>query len=242
VKALKIFALGFLGLAIVLAWRIYEPYVAALCALAVVAIVGIGFVIRPRKEVFYVPTTLTVDDDGDFAVEHDYIAVRVEITRLWLLFIPTFAALAFLIVTAAKGIPNGVLWEFNPFHSYSSLFIIVRYPLAAVVAILYMWLTERWVVKDADACSVRWLSGWTGAVSYSFVDHFGEYYGGNGVGLGLVRDPDLATIVLYRPTKPDTNKIVMCCLFHRLVVIGRGITDLDEATVAGRLSPVQTTS
>jgi hypothetical protein len=37
------------------------------------------------------------DADLAVAIEHDQIVVRVELSRLWLLFIPTFAAVAFLL-------------------------------------------------------------------------------------------------------------------------------------------------
>jgi hypothetical protein len=63
-------------------------------------------------------------------------------------------------------------------------------------------------------------------------DRFDEYYGGEAFPFALVRSPNLASIVLYRPAKPELNKIAMGCLFHRPVIVGRGLTDLDEATVS----------
>jgi hypothetical protein len=71
----------------------------------------------------------------------------------------------------------------------------------------------------------------TGTLLYSFKDRLGEYYGGEGFPFALVRSPKLARIVFYRAAKPQVNKIAMGCLFHRLVVVGCGITHLDEATV-----------
>jgi hypothetical protein len=31
----------------------------------------------------------------------------------------------------------------------------------------------------------------------------------------------------------------MCCLFHRLVILGTGVTDLDEATVAAKVAEAE---
>jgi hypothetical protein len=42
----------------------------------------------------------------------------------------------------------------------------------------------------------------------------------------------LARIVFYRTSRPQLNKIATACLFHRPVIVGRGLTDLDAATVA----------
>jgi len=77
---------------------------------------------------------------------------------------------------------------------------------------------------------------------YSFQDRFGEYYGGEGFPFALVRSPKLARIVFYRASKPQLNKIASGCLFHRLVIVGRGITDLDEATVVAHSGEAQPAS
>ena len=75
-----------------------------------VVIVVVGFLLRPRQEMSYLRTTLVVSEpDYPLCVEHDRVAVRVEIARLWLLFVPTFTAIAFLIVTSAKG----TTWNFT---------------------------------------------------------------------------------------------------------------------------------
>src|SRR5579863_742050 len=47
----------------------------------------------------------------------------------------------------------------------------------------------------------------------------------------LVPPSELSRIVFYNPQDPDTNKIAMAFLFHRLVVLGRGVTDLNVQTV-----------
>ena len=59
---------------------------------------------------FYVRTTVRLcDADGNLALEHDYLAVKVELARLWLLFLPTFLAVGFLVVSSA----GGILWKFS---------------------------------------------------------------------------------------------------------------------------------
>jgi hypothetical protein len=49
------------------------------------------------------------DPDHSLSWEHDRLAVKVELARLWLLFLPTFLALAFLVVAAA----HGAVWKFS---------------------------------------------------------------------------------------------------------------------------------
>jgi hypothetical protein len=71
-----------------------------------------------------------------------------------------------------------------------------------------------------------------GGLMFSFKDRLGEYYGGEGFPFALVRSSKLARIVFYRASNPQLNKIAMACLFHRPVIVGRGVTDLDGATVA----------
>jgi hypothetical protein len=39
-------------------------------------------------------------------------------------------------------------------------------------------------------------------------------------------------MAFYRTGKPHLKKIAMCCLFHRLVIVGPCVTDLVKATVA----------
>jgi len=81
--------------------------------------------------------------------------------------------------------------------------------------------------SSADSVSIT-----AGCFLYSFRDRAGEYYGGEGFPFALVRSPKLARIVFYRVSKPQANKIAAGCLFHRPVIVRRGVTDLDEATLA----------
>jgi hypothetical protein len=120
-----------------------------------------------------------------------------------------------------------------------SCFLVLSNPPCVVIGLLSTWVSERWVLRDADACSADSVSHMAGRLLYSFRNRAGEYYGGEGFPLGLVRSRQLATIVLYNVSRPDFSKIAICCLFHRLVIVGRGLNDLDEATAASRSTTVQ---
>ncbi|HUD63091.1 MAG TPA: hypothetical protein VMQ17_00860 [Candidatus Sulfotelmatobacter sp.] len=140
-QAWQIFAVGVAVLVAALLLPSYEPMLAGLAALAMVTVVVTGFLFRPRKDVFYLRTTLIVSEpDYPISVEHDRIAVRVELARLWLLFLPTFGALAFLIVTFAKG----STWSFSLLDRFWELgsypiFLGIRVFLVVVVGLLSAW-------------------------------------------------------------------------------------------------------
>jgi hypothetical protein len=93
-----------------------------------------------------------------------------------------------------------------------------------------------------DACSADSVSSTAGLLLYSFKDRFGGYYGGEAFPFALVRSAKLARIVFYNVSNPQRNRIAMGCLFHRPVIVGRGLTDLDESTVATRSASVQPAS
>ena len=241
-KTWQIFVVGVAVLLAALLLPSYERMLTGLAALAMVFIVVLGFV-RPRKDTFYLRTTLVVSEpDYALAVEHDRIAVRVEVARLWLLFVPTFAAIAFLIVNSARA----TTWNFsllNHFWDASPYLILaIRLFIVLVVGLLSTWVSERWVLREAEACSADSVSMKTGTLLYSFKGRSGEYFGGEGFPFALVRSPKLARIVFYRASNPQLSKIAMACLFHRPVIIGRGITDLDAATVAAHSVQVQPAS
>ena len=233
-KAWQIFAVGVAVLVAALLLPSYEPMLAGLAALAMLVVVVMGFLFRPQKDVFYLQTTIVVSEpDYPLSVEHDRIAVRIEVARLWLLFLPTFGAMAFLITTFSRR----TTWSFSLLDQFWELrsypvFLGIRMFLLVVVGLLCAWVSERWVLRDADACSADSVTIMGGRLVYSFKDRFDEYYGGEAFPFPLVRSPNLASIVLYRPAKPELNKIAMGCLFHRPVIVGRGLTDLDEATVS----------
>jgi len=243
-KAWQIFAVGVAVLVAAALLPAFEPLLAGAAAIVVVAAVVLGFFFRPQRDTFYLRTTLVMSEpDCVLAVEHDQVAIRVELARLWLLFLPTFAAIAFLVVTSAKG----TTWDFSlldriwEMGSYPVI-LVVRLFLALYIGILSTWVSERWVLRDAEACSADSVSTKTGTLLYSFRDQSGGYYGGEGFPFALVRSPELARIVFYRSSKPEMSKIAMACLFHNFVIVGRGLTELDESTVAGRSVNVQRAS
>jgi hypothetical protein len=245
-KMWQIFALGISVVIAALLLPSYESVLAGLGALIIVAVVVVGFLARPRRETFYIRTTILISEpDYPLSVEHDRLAVRIELARLWLLFLPTFGALAFLLVTFARG----TTWAFSLWNSRIfdraleggpyPVVLFCRVLFFAVVGLLSTWVSERWVLRDADACSADTVSMLADRVLYGFKNRSGEYYGGEGFPFGLVRPRQLATVVLYNVSKPELNKIAMSCLFHRLVIVGRGVTDLDEATDATHSATVQ---
>jgi hypothetical protein len=88
----------------------YEGILETILALLLFVAVVLGFLLHPRSDVFYVRTAVPLKDaDGNQMLEHDLLAVKVELVRLWVLFIPTVMALAFLVISAA----DGVLWKFS---------------------------------------------------------------------------------------------------------------------------------
>lgn len=238
-KSWQIFLVGILAAVAFFALPAYESAVAGVAASAIVALIVLGFLLRPRKDVFYLRTTVRgADPDGFFVVEHDRLAVHMELTRLWLLFIPTFAALAFLVVTSV----HGTTWRMTLFGDFEFLYggtylivVFFRLLVAAVLGMVYAWLGERWVLRDATACSADSVQALETRILYSFRDSSGEYYGGEGFPMAGKLSYQLRTIVFYRIDKPHLNKIAMCCLFHRPVIIGRGVTDLDEQETAVHL-------
>jgi len=243
-KAWQIFAVGVGVLVAAALLPAYEGLLAGAAAVAVIAVVVFGFLLRPRRDTFYLRTTLVMSEP-DFAltVEHDRIAIRVELARLWFLFLPTLAAIAFLIVTSARG----TTWDFSVLDSIWKMgsypvILIVRLFLALYVGILSTWVSERWVRRDAEACSADSVSTKAGTLLYSFRDQSGGYYGGEGFPFALVRSPKLARIVFYRSSKPEMSKIAMALLFHNLVILGRGLTELDESTVTAHSANIQPAS
>jgi hypothetical protein len=72
-------------------------------------------------------------------------------------------------------------------------------------------------------------------------DH-GEYYGGDCLYFGLVRPHELATIVFHNVRTPELNKIAMGFLFHRLIILGRGVTELDKQTAVAQTVLAETRS
>jgi hypothetical protein len=226
------------GLAAVLLFTPLEAFLEGGVAIAIVVAAMVGFLMHPRREVYYVRTAvrLTVPD-GSQALERDFLAVKVELARLWLLFVPTFLAVAILVFLAAGGPAkfSYLNWLFSSRYAFVAV-PFCQYPPLLVLVLLAAWIDERRVMRDAEACAVRSFSirrapvGWIGRVSYLFMGEHGEYYGGDCLYLGLRHPRELATVVFHNARTPDLNKIAMGFLFHRLVVLGRGVTDLDKQT------------
>lgn len=246
--AVVIFVIG--SLAALLLFTPSEAYLESTIALGIVAATVVGFLMHPRREVFYVRTAVRLTDpDRNQTLERDLLAVRVELARLWLLFVPTFLAVALLMFFVAGGpIKFSYLnWIFSSRYAYL-VFIFCQYPPLLVLILLSAWIDERRVMRDAEACSARSFSvlnarsGQFGRVSYLFMGERGEYYGGSCFYFGLVRPKELATIVFHNVRKPELNKIAMGFLFHRFIVVGRGITDLDHQTVAAQKALAETVS
>ena len=239
-------------LAGVLLFTPYEAILEGVIAAVMVSAVVSGFLMHPRRDVFYVRTALPViSPDRNRFLEHDVLAVRVELVRLWLLFVPTVLAVASLAFFAAGG-PTQFSFLNSLFSSqYAPVAILIlQYPPLLVFLLTAAWVSERRVLRDADACSARSYSisrapaGRTGRVSYLFMGEHGEYYGGYCycLYLGLIRPQELATIVFHNVRKPELNKIAMGFLFHRLVVLGYGVADLDEQSEAAQTALAEAAS
>jgi len=230
----------------------YEAFLEGTIAAVMVTAVLAGFLMHPRRDVFCVRTALPVmDPDRNKFLEHDLLAVRVELVRLWLLFVPTVLAVASLVFLAAGGPTqfSFLNWLFSSRYAPIAILILQYLPLL-VLLLTAAWISERRILRDAEGCSARSYSisqaqvGRAGRVSYLFMGEHGEYYGGYCycLYLGLVQPPELGTIVFHNIQKPELNKIAMGFLFHRLVVLGRGVTDLDKQTAAAQTALAGTTS
>jgi len=214
-----------------------EPAVETLVAIAFVSAVAYGFTLHPRKDVFYVRTTTKQRDlDRNLSIEHNQLAVRVETSRLWLLFIPTAFAVAFLALTSA----SGSLWHFSLVESFLNseavgfAWALFRAPLYVIGLGLWIWITERRVLRDAECCSARSFRVNNGRVGFQFVTDKGSYGGGDDFYFGLAKPFEVATLVFYGRANIDLCKIGMSFLFHRIVVIGRGLTDFDGQTAVAQ--------
>jgi hypothetical protein len=142
----------------------YEAYLEGILAFGIVAAAALGFLMHPRREVFYVRTTVRlVDPDRNQTLEQDFLAVRAELTRLWLLFVPTFLAAAILVFFAAGGPTefSYLNWIFS--SRYSSILIgglaFCQYPPLLVLILLPAWIGERRVMRDAEASSAESKNG-----------------------------------------------------------------------------------
>jgi hypothetical protein len=239
-------------LAGVLLFTPYEAVLEGVIAFALLATVVAGFLMHPRRDVFYVRTGVPIVDlDRNEFLEQDFLAVRVELVRLWLLFVPTILAVASLVLFAAGTPEQSSFLNWVLSSRYAPVAVLVlQCPPSLVLLLTTAWVSERRVMRDAAACSAtsftvyRAQVGRTGRVSYAFRGENGEYYGGDCfcLYLGIEQPHELATIVFHNVRKPEVNRIAMAFLFHRFVVLGRGVTDLDKETVEAQRILAETTS
>ncbi|HLJ90990.1 MAG TPA: hypothetical protein VKZ53_29575 [Candidatus Angelobacter sp.] len=233
-KTWQIFAVGVVGLVLAFFFPAYQSKLAAAGAGFVIALIAFGCFLRPRREIYYVSTVAHFHDpDDEISIERGCVAVKVEQVRLWLLLVPAILAEAFLIGAFVRG----TVWRISLIDIYwqSPMFALaLRVGVMFTISILSTWMSERWVFRDANATMVKTISVHNGRVMYSFIDDQGEYYGGMDFRVGLPPPVELAWIVFYNIPKPHLNKIGLGLLFHRLVIVGHGATDLGEATVAAQ--------
>lgn len=163
--------------------------------------------------------------------------------------VPTFLAVAFLVFFAAGGPTkfSFLNWVFTSREAYLAFFV-GQYPPLLVFLLLWEWIAERRVMRDAEGCSARSFSirrvraGRFGRVSYLFMGEHGEYYGGECPYFELIHSRELASIVFHNVRTPELNRIAMGFLFHRLIVLGRGVTELDRQTAVAQAILAETAS
>jgi hypothetical protein len=227
----------------------YEALLEGVIALAIVMAAVVGFFLHPRREVYYVRTAVRlIEPDRRQVLERDFLAVRVELVRLWLLFVPTFLSVAVLLFFATSGPAkfSYLNWFFSTRYAGIAL-LFCQYPPLLVFMFLVAWIDERRVMRDAQACSATSFSlhpaqvGWVGRVSYAFFGEHGERHGGDCLYFGSAHSPELATIVFHNVRTPELNKIVMGFFFHRVIILGRGVTELDKQTAQAQTALAETT-
>ena len=170
---------------------------------------------HPRRDVFYVRTAQPVIDlDRNKFLEHDLLALRVELVRLWLLFVPTVLAVTSLVFFAAGGPMqfSFLNWLFSSPYAPMAIHVL-QYPPLLVLLLTAAWIDERRVLRDAEACSARSFSisraqvGRTRRVSYLFTGEHGEYYGGYSFCLYLgVQPRELASTLEGKHSRPTRNE------------------------------------
>jgi hypothetical protein len=177
------------------------------------------------------------DDEESLRISHDMLAVRVDLARLWILFVPTFVAVAFLTYSAAVG----RTWDFSLLEILSTIggaaYLLLRAAGFLALAVIAAWIAERSILRNADACSATPNMVDDSTLRYHFIDEAGDYYGGEGIPFFRVRPPELASMVFYNLSKPHLNRLTTSFVFHKFTVIAHGLTDLDDATVNTCLAP-----
>jgi hypothetical protein len=237
-KNWRILVFGVAGFSIFVFLPFHEHIFAAAAAILIIAGAVLGFLWQPASEIFYVQTVVFVEGSAHRALRRDRIAVKAELARLWLLFLPTIIAVGFLLIIFARGAGWwGIFWNVKPIQLFLenggvfAIWLLDAF-LGGVILLLSAWLGERWVLRNADACSAKSLRKDGRRMYYGFQDPSGEWYGGYGFPFSRNYAIQLRSLVFYRADTPQQNKLAMCCLFHRFAVVGRGVRDFDEANVA----------
>jgi hypothetical protein len=130
---------------------------------------------RQTKDVYYLKTrTLRWRFGQAPTSEHDYVAIRLELVRLWLLFIPTMFAVGFLVISSARGkfaaasFLNRLAGTSILYPASLSLAQLLAYLSIVVAMILFFWVSERRALRNVEACSAAHHArrGWT-AISFA---------------------------------------------------------------------------
>lgn len=83
----RVLLVGVVIVAGVLLFTPYEAFLEGAIAFAIFLVAVLGFVMHPRREVFYVRTSVRfVSPDRTQGLERDFIAVRVELKALAIVF------------------------------------------------------------------------------------------------------------------------------------------------------------
>jgi hypothetical protein len=177
-----------------------------------------------------------IESSGHPVFEHDFVAVKVELVRLWVLFVPTVLAVSSLVFSSASGFLGNfsfLNWLLDSRYAVAAFYgaQVIHGLVVFVLLMLQAWISERRVLRDAEASGTTSFTNRKWGVTYAFLDERGSMYGGDCVNFHIVRPSALTTIVFYSRKNPDVNKIAMAFLFHRLIVLGRGVTDLNLQSI-----------
>jgi len=235
-KPWQIMAVGLVGLCVALGLlpllQSVGALVAAVIAIAMIATVIAGFMFVPDRDSWTVWITQYSFAEGldeeefDLHSTQEPIAIRVEVARLWLLYVPTIVAVGFLMLLAARGIGG---FDLSKYFSYPFL-LVMRWGPALVWFLVGSWVYERWLLRRAEAAQAQWSRhGNEEAVAYYFIVKQ-EYYSGWDFPLfSYSKEPALGAVVMYRRGRAERNHLVAAFVFHRFTVIARGVQDLEAA-------------
>jgi hypothetical protein len=233
-RSARIFALGCLALFLIHEGIVWADYLPTIIAVMMVGVVLCGFFFVPDRDMWLLWAKRNEwhegsnPDDVDLVVIHEPIAVRVHLARLWILFLPTFAAAAYLVLTT-KGFLHADMLELS-----SAAVVWGRLAAGLIWFLLGAWIYERWLLWRADCAQLAGSQATASGTAYYF--KLGEeIYDGHNVSLLSYRhEPALAGAVFYRRTNPQRNRMARAFIFHGFEVVARGIQDLEAARALGQ--------